>query len=184
MDYNAVNAKIKAMKGRAQPVSIDDDYNRICLFLSDVRLHRLLSLDKERDYVKAWSSIKALNYGQNRSALTHIKGAEIDMQNILRIYRLKKHYPKAEIYPHLIPVFYRINKDVVKQMAESAGVAEFIVAVRHTCYGKVFGAFESPEEALNDEMGRVFSKMEKRYPRSLSGVLGYFFKWLPSGYGE
>ena len=129
----------------------------------------------EEDYIQAWSYIKTLPNGPNRQALTYIKGTEIDLHNILCIYRLKRYYPQAEVYPHLVPVCYRLNKEALRQMAESPGIAEFIVNIGHTHYGNVFGSFEDPEWDASRAMRLAFAKTAKRYPLSMAGVLGYFF---------
>jgi len=194
MEYNAVNAKIKAMSARlltlpeyrilcqSQSIehfmaqvksrdSIEEELRRVRLFLTNIKDRRLLSL--EEDFIFAWSYIKSLPSGQNRQALIQIKGTEIDLNNILRIYRLKLYYPDAEIYSKLIPIFYRLSKDEIKQMAESPGIGEFIVTVRHTRYGYI--AFDHVEAKIDHAMMRVFSRMTKRYPQSVAGVIGYFF---------
>jgi len=137
------------------------------------RWSRFIALEK--DYMQAWSWTKTLPNGSNRQALTYIKGTEIDLHNLFWIYRLKQYYPEAEVYPHLVPVCYRLNKETLRQMAESPGVAEFIVHLRHTYYSHVFDSFENPEYAITLAMKSVFSKMARRYPRSIAGVIGYVF---------
>ena len=197
-----INAKIKAMRGklldaeqyrilcqsqsmehfqaqlRAYPIyaqghiSMSEEIARLRLFLGG-KWKRLFSLE---DHMQAWLYVKNLPAGENRQALTYIKGTEIDLYNILWIYRLKRYYPQVEIYPHLIPVCYRLNKESIRQMAESPGVAEFMVAARHTYYNNIFGSFKNPEHAIAQAMRRVFAKAAKRYPRSAAGVMGYFYE--------
>ena len=166
------------------PMSMTEEMDRMRLFFTGVgaafdagltvgSLMRLISFEK--DHLQAWSYIKTLPNGSNRQVLTYIKGTEIDLHNILCIYRLKRYYPEAEVYPHLIPVFYRLNKEALKQMAESPGIAEFIVHLRHNCYGHIFGSFENPKSAVSQTMKLTFARMVKRYPGSIAGMLGYFF---------
>ena len=157
-------------------ISMEAELERMRLFLGG-RWGWLLSLEREaqHDPMKVWGRIKHLPGGQNRQALTYIKGTEIDLYNILCIYRLKRYYPEVEVYSHMVPVCYRLSREAIKQMAESPGVAEFIVAVKHTCYGDVLGGFENPERAISQAMRQTFSKITKRYPRSVAGVMGYFY---------
>jgi len=178
----AINAKVRAMSNRRLTDSQQyyDELERLRLFISDIQWRRILEFEREAyqtnpplDYAKMWSFIKRLPMGQNRLALTYIKGTEIDLHNILRIYRLKRYYPEAEVYPHLIPVCYRLNKETLKQMAESPGIAEFIVMVRHSHYFDL--SFGDLEEDIVRVMRRVFSDAVKRYPRSMAVVLRHFF---------
>ena len=202
MEYNALNSKVKAMRAglltkpqyqvlcRSQSKehflaqlprgyaygrdSLAEELERLRLFLADVNGRRILTTMAEQDYTRTWACIKTLPKSQNRQALTYIKGSEIDLQNILRIYRLKRHYPDAEVYPHLIPVCYRLNRELIKHMAESPGVAEFTVALKNTHYDRF--NFEKPEQAIFLHMRRVYSKAAKRYPHSLAETTSYFFE--------
>ena len=198
MDYNAVTAKIKALRSRllteadyyalcnSQSVShflnqaplsrLEDELAKMRLFIGDIQNRRLLLLEQnERDqnYIKNWSFIKSMPNSQNRKALMYIKGSEIDLHNIMRIYRLKRYYPKAEIYPNLIPICLRLSKEEIKQMSDSPGVGEFIVAVRHTPYKHL--SFENPEHAVFKDMKRIYNRLVKRCPQSAVGILSYFF---------
>jgi len=156
--------------------ALTEELDRMRLFLG-ARWQPFLFFESQhqKDYIQDWLHIKTLPDGQNRQALIYIKGAEIDLNNILWMYRLKKYYPEETAYPHLVPICHRLNKETVKQMAESPGIAEFIVTVLHTRYGHVFGSFDDPERAISQAMKQIFIRMTKRYPRSIAGVMGYFF---------
>ena len=193
---DAINAKIKAMRAglfsvsdyqvlcRSRSVgqflglvkkrlSMEDELRRIRLFVVNTGMRRLLDIIANRDYVKSWSYIKTKVRGQDKIVLTQIKGTEIDLQNIVRIYRLKRYYPQSEIYSQLIPICYRLDKDTIKQMAESPSEKELVVAVKHTCYGHL--DFGDIDVSISDEMRRVISGMTMRYPRSVAGIAAYFF---------
>ena len=166
----------------AMSMSKEMDQMRLFLTGAGATVGTGLSTDKwmhmislEEDHMLAWSYVKTLSNGPNRQALTYIKGMEIDMQNILRIYRLKQYYPEAEVYPHLIPICYKLNKEFLRQMVKSPGIAEFIVALHHTYYGHVFNSFEAPNRAVSQAMKLFYNRMTKRYPQSMAGVMSYFF---------
>ena len=199
MDYNAVNAKIQVMKCslltkqqyevlcQSQSVrhflsqireraTLEEELARVRLFLRNTLDRRILSLQGEKDYIRAWPYIKSLpndTNNRNRQVISCIKGTEIDLHNIMRIYRLKRYYCNAEVYSHLIPICYKLNREIIKQMAESHGTASLTEVVRHTPYGSI--SFKNPQQAISIEMGRVFSKLTKRYPRSMAMVMDYFF---------
>ena len=183
-----VNAKIRAMRAKlltrkqyealcsqSQPLpeieSTAEAVARLRKYIVDAKARRLISLDD--DYIKAWTFIRRLPDGQNRKALMMIKGSEIDLQNIKQLWRLKQYYPAAEPYPQLIPVFYRLDKSIVAQMAESRGVAEFIVALRHSYYKQL--STDDIERAVIQEMLHLFSRVAKQYPRSMAPVMSYIF---------
>ena len=196
---DCVTAKIKAMKAKlltksdyqalCQCQSVEhflsqsqkrpsmwEEFRRLQLFICDAEWKKILSPDGDYmsgDYIKSWSFVKRLPSSQNREALSYIKGTEIDLQNILGVYRLKSYYKKAQVYPHIIPICYRLDKNAIKQMAESSGTSEFIVAVRHTCYSNL--SFDDLEASTFLNLTKTFSKLEKRYPDSIAGVIGYFF---------
>ena len=152
--------------------AIDGELGRLRSFIVDGTLRRILMLQLEPDYLKVWDYIKTLPPGQNKSALTHIKGTEIDLQNLLRLYRLKRYYSGASAYPHLIPVCYKITKNAIKQMAEASNLSDFIALIEHTPYKHLGDNFEL---AVGRAMSDVYTKTAKRYPRSMAGVMGYFF---------
>lgn len=167
-------------------MSITEELKRLRSFIKDPEGRRILLFEgqmkgqtkgqsegqmKDKDMVKVWSFVKSLPYGQNRQALTYIKGVEIDLNNILYIYRLKRYYTKAQVYPHLVPICYKLNKGDIKKMVECPGTPEFIVAVLNTPYRHI--NFENAEKAIVREMDQVNSKMAKRFPKSMAEVLGY-----------
>ena len=173
MDH--INAKINAMRGKPSGQSLEEEIKRLSLFICDAKTRRLLYLES-KDIFEAWSFIKSMPFSSNcpnRQALRYIKGTEIDLQNILRIYRLKRYYPEEEVFAHLIPVCYKLSKAMIKQMAESPGAAEFIVAVKHSPYAHI--SFENIELSIAQEMRRVNSRATKRYPRSVAGLMAYLF---------
>jgi len=183
----AINAKLSALQARLLK---GENYRSLCNssshghFMSQVR--ERMSMDEEimrlrkfscgkhvgvlpKDQLKAWMTIKAMPNSRNRHALSYIKGTEIDLENIGRIYRLKEYFPTSAVYPHIIPISYRINQDQLRQLAESPGVPEFIVALRHTSYGDI--SIKEPEKLLFQAINRA----AKRWPGSAANIQAYFF---------
>jgi len=181
----ALNTKIRAMRSR---LLTPDDYRILCQsqsiehFIAQTRSRSSLEEDLERmrlfsGYQLSIFGINELNWKlankQNKQSFAYIKGTEIDLHNILQIYRLKKYYPVEEVYLNIVPSFYRLSRDNIKQMAQSAGVPEFLVAVKHTSYNYI--SFENPEQETSQVLAKVYSKAAKRYPKSLADTWGYFF---------
>jgi len=173
MDYHGINAKVRAMRNK--PAPFEDTLKRLRLFVCDTQARRVLSLATEPDYLKAWAFIKSLPAGsQERKALELIKGTEIDLVNISRIYRMKRYFPSGEVYPQAVGVTDRLTVEQVKEMSESAGLAEFFVAVRGTAYAGL--GFEDIEDEIFREMLGVYAKAARRYRESMAGVLGWLYE--------
>jgi len=181
----ALNAKIRAMRSR---LLTSDRYRILCQAQSIehfiAQTQNLSSIEEELERMRLFSGYQLsifgindlnwkLNNKQNKLAFAYIKGTEIDLYNILQIYRLKKYYPTTEIYPYIVPSFYRLSRDNIKQMAQSAGVPEFLVAVKHTLYNYI--TFENAEQEISKILAKTYSKAAKRYPSSLASTWGYFF---------
>jgi V/A-type H+-transporting ATPase subunit C len=69
-------------------------------------------------YMNLWTQRKKLPRGERR-AVTHIIGTQIDMRNIMWIYRFKRYYKISpeRIYASLIPVNYRLRAGDISQLA-------------------------------------------------------------------
>ena len=161
----------------------DGELKRILHFMEDVRWRRYLPElcrntdfnDYLNDYLRIWPIIKNLPSRQNRDAFFRIKGTEIDLQNIMLAYKIKKYYPNAQIYTYLIPLYYRLDKAALSRLAESAGPADLIAKLQYTPYAHVFNNFEKPEHAFVNIMRKVFAQTAKRYPNSAAYIARYFF---------
>lgn len=179
---DAINAKIRSMKARllkieqyrslvesnsAQPHStrqiepMTEELKRVSRFLADVHLRKLLALVGAKDLLGCWSLIKTMPRGQNRHVCTFIKGTEIDLYNIQCINRLKHYYPEADIYPHLVPVCYRLTKDAIKQIIETKAAAS--------------AAGDFTYDNNIQIMKKTYRTAIKNYPRSIGGILEYFY---------
>jgi len=180
----ALNTKIRAMRSR---LLTPEHYRILCQSQSVehffAQTQNRPSLKEELERMRLFSGYQLSIYGiyeliwqlttkQNKQAFAYIKGTEIDLNNIMQIYRLKKYYPSVEVYTHIIPSFYRLSRDNIRQMAQSAGVPEFIVAVKHTRYNITF---DNPQQALDQILAETYAKAAMRYPKSLALVWGYFF---------
>jgi len=181
----ALNTKIQAMRShllKAEHYRILCQSQSIEHFFAQTQNHS--SLDEELKRMRLFSGYQLSIYGtndlnwkitnkHNKQAFAHIKGTEIDLENISRIYRLKKYYPNTEVYPHVTPKFYRLSPNNIKQMALSAGVPEFMVVVKHTAYNHI--NFENLELEISQTLSKTYCKVAKRYPHSLANAWRYFF---------
>lgn len=86
-------------------------------------------------FQKVYNLSKKIN-----KSMQHIVGTEIDLLNIVWIYRAKKYfnYSKDEIRKILIPVNYRINKNKLEELLSCADFNDIKSVLNTTIYKKVF----------------------------------------------
>ncbi len=72
--------------------------------------------------------------------LNYLVGTEIDLLNIIWIYRAKKYfnYPIEEIKNIIIPIHYKINKKILEELLNCSDFNELKTVLDKTIYRKVF----------------------------------------------
>lgn len=140
----------------------------------------LFQLEVQLDIYYFFQLWKNKNKYLNRldtSVVNRLTGTEVDMQNIMWIYRLKHFYnaPQGLIYTHLIPSHYRLNRERISRMVEAGSSEELWAEISATAYGKAFSRFDKIETAFYHEMARQHGAYEMARPNSLAVALGYIF---------
>jgi V/A-type H+-transporting ATPase subunit C len=110
--------------------------------------------------------------------MRNIVGTEIDLLNILWIFRLKKYYrvEGTQVYAHLIPVNHRLRTAALSRIAECDTLASFFEEVSAGPYGGVFSpAFEQPERSFTRRMRRVYDTEIRKGTQSLAVTIRYLF---------
>ena len=71
----------------------------------------------------------------------NIFGAQVDLLNILWIYRMKHYYTisNAQIYSFLIPVNYNLDRSTIKAFVEAENDDVFFGILNSCYYGRVYG---------------------------------------------
>ncbi len=105
-------------------------------------------------------------------------GANIDLLNVLWIYRCKNYYTvsDAQIYSFLIPINYRISNSEIKRMVEAGGNEELFENIKQCYYGKTYGfdPLTSIETQFNEIMHQIYMEDFKKSPYSLAAINAYF----------
>ncbi len=126
-----------------------------------------------------WKKRKRYFKGNELKTLTDCIGSEIDMLNILWIYRAKKFFKmtSSEIAAMLIPINYRIKKEKMQQLIEAADVNELIGIVEGTYYSVLFADEGnnrfSVEKIYRSLVQRIYRKYYKLEPYSLAVMNSY-----------
>ncbi len=117
-----------------------------------------------------WKKRKKYFKGSELKTLTDCIGSEIDMLNIIWIYRAKKFFKmtSSELVAMLIPINYRIKKEKMQQLIEAIDVNDLINIVQGTYYGVLFA-----------EEGTVMFSVEKIYRNIIQKIYQKYYKLEP-----
>ena len=168
MMYCAVNAKIKAMRAsgkRDSKALLHYIYDRpqknfLKILATGLNSGRL----DTAYYLQLWRGLNMLDKS-SRDALRRVIGAEIDLQNILWMYRLKRFYGVVgdATFAYLIPVGGRLPGEVFVRMANCKDVTALAAEVLQSPYGGVFNNFTDTNRAEE----KLFKAVKKLYQREI-----------------
>jgi len=228
MNYGAINAKVKAMGAKLlkphdfetlaqmQAEEMDTETNlhqsiksaaqRICLYIPNRDLRSFveaLSCPGDKDihyYTTQWKRLARLDKA-NRQALRGILGAEIDLTNILWMYRLKRfrRVKGSSTYGYLIPIRYKLSRAVTQRMADCETPKALLEEVAHSPYARDIFITQSqkvewqlsralherpnqgnrrltPERQLTSAISKRYQISASRYPSSLAPALAYLYQ--------
>jgi len=114
------------------------------------------------------------------ASMTKIYGYEIDLLNIIWIYRSKKYYKvdAASIYKNLIPITYKIKPDLLSKLIESESPDESLKILSDSYYVKIIERMENTSDIewvyflIMDDVQR---KAAKEYPYSIATIHYYLY---------
>ncbi len=128
-------------------------------------------------YKKVWQLKDKQINGDNRLAFTQRLGSEIDLLNILWLYRSKKYFNvrSADSYAYVIPITYKLTKEKLVQLTESASIDEFIAVIKTTHYEHLISSMEdgSIENTCQKLITKIYKDNTSLYPASMSPVNYY-----------
>lgn len=89
-------------------------------------------------FKEIWSLKNKYMTGSSKRGYSKYLGKEIDLLNIISIYRSKKYYQvdNNTILSVIIPINYRISKDELHELIDASSIEEFLSKVQNTKYKK------------------------------------------------
>ena len=116
-------------------------------------------------YLQLWRAIKRLD-PTTQKVIRRIVGTEIDLQNILWVYRLKKFYQLhgERVYSYLVPVRYRVMASTFAELVACRDVSSFEQILASTVYGNVFENFTSADDNIGQAITRLCRQESKNCP--------------------
>ncbi len=126
-----------------------------------------------------WSKKEKLLKGKERAMFTKVYGSQIDMLNMMWIYRAKNYYqiPPAGIFTLVIPISYRLKKDQVIRMASAENEKQLYAAVQETYYGRRYKELKERDLELlyRQSVRDIYHGEKRRNPYSMTAVTAYLF---------
>lgn len=103
----------------------------------------------------------------DKKALEAIVVSDIDLMNMLWIYRARFHYnlPKETVYNLVIPYYHKLNRDMISALTESPDATAFLELARQTSYARVFESTDPREMDLQYKR-YLFQLNEKQLHRN------------------
>ena len=106
-------------------------------------------------------------------------GSEIDMLNLQWIYRAKKFYrlEDAQLYALVIPVFFRLTKQNIRDLVKANSNDEFRHVLDHISYTRKLddNKIADLERVYEDFMKRLYRDSMKKYPYSIACIDSYLY---------
>lgn len=131
-------------------------------------------------FTKSWRLKDKILKSDSRKAFTLRIGTEIDLLNIIWIYRSKKTYDMgaSDIFTYLIPVNYKLTKAQLAQLVNAVSLDEFMNLLKNTRYRKYEeylrnGTIEAEYKRTIDH---IYQFNITRYPASMAVVNYYLFQ--------
>jgi len=130
-------------------------------------------------YERIWKILNKNFKGKEKKRLLILFGTEIDLLNIMWIYRSKKFYDvnAKEIYLSIIPIHFHLRKEQMVKLVESAGIPEFFSVLQTTHYGFLEKEYakESIEFIYSAQMHKSYRQLLQNASHSMLHVLYYLF---------
>jgi len=127
-----------------------------------------------------WRSLGVLDKS-SREIMRRVVSVEIDLQNILWMYRLKRFYGVVgdATFAYLIPVGGKLPREILARMAHCKDVTTFAAEVSRSPYSGVFGDFSDPiraEQKLADAVKKLYQREIRKNSDSIAAVCGFLYE--------
>lgn len=125
-----------------------------------------------------WSHQNVFVPKRENKLFRDIFGTNIDLLNILWIYRCKNYYnlSDSQIYSFLIPIYYNLERSDIKVFVEAGSNKEFFEQINRCSYGRTYGF--DPTLSIESQFGgildNIYMKEFKESPYSLAVINAYF----------
>jgi V/A-type H+-transporting ATPase subunit C len=128
-------------------------------------------------YKKIWKLKDKLLNGDTLKAFTECAGTEIDLLNIMWIYRSKSIYDlnHAAVLSIIIPISYKLSKEQLAKLAASSTIEEYMNILKNSYYREMYTSFQNGtmENSYQNMMNKMYKLSQGKYPNSMATVNAY-----------
>ncbi len=128
-------------------------------------------------FKRMWKIKGKLVSGNTLKAVTNRLGAEIDMLNIMWIYRSKVMYDinPADLLSYIIPINYKLTNDQLLRLVKSSTIEEYTAILKTSSYKEFVPSLSegSIENTYQKLMDKIYKDNKSKYPASMSAVNFY-----------
>lgn len=129
-------------------------------------------------FQKTTKQVKKMDRGRDKELLEVLFGHEADIANIFWIYRTKRFYDlnRELVIRYLVPLTYKLNKDVLKEMVDARNVDELVGIVNKTFYGRIMDLASGKSELQYLKyMHRIQQRNMRFEPFTIAPIIGYMY---------
>ncbi|MCI8599834.1 MAG: V-type ATPase subunit [Lachnospiraceae bacterium] len=130
-------------------------------------------------FSEMWKQKDKFLKGKDLELLTRSFGSQIDLLNMMWIYRAKKYYqlPNASIFALVIPISYRLRDSEIRDMVMAEGQHELDQVVQHTYYRKKFLNMtgDDLEKFYSRFLKKIYMEERRKNPYSIAAVTAYLY---------
>ncbi|HKL79616.1 MAG TPA: V-type ATPase subunit [Mobilitalea sp.] len=131
-------------------------------------------------FKKMWKIRGKLVAGDTLKAVTSRLGNEIDMLNIMWIYRAKTRYDlsSTEILSYVIPINYKLTKELLAKLIKATTTDEFINILKSSYYKGIYTSLldGTIERTYHDTLTKIYKLNKSKYPVSMNEVNYYLYQ--------
>lgn len=128
-------------------------------------------------YTSMWRALNKMLSKEQAELFKKLTGTQIDMLNLIWIYRGKKYFEFSPeiIFTYLLPVRYRISEDALKQLVTAEDIEKFVELVGMlTPYAPLFeNEVRFPEENYRCFYNRLSKNIFVNHSQSMAAIYAY-----------
>ena len=128
-------------------------------------------------HIELWKSQNKYLKGDNLRAIKAINGCDIDLKNLIWLYRLKKfyHLDDAKIYSYIIPIHHKLTKSQIEKIVDTKSLQDLESEILNTKYGEQLLNGDNLESNHTAILKNLYKNTETRYKNSITPIVSYIF---------
>lgn len=131
-------------------------------------------------FKRIWKIRGKLVGGDTLRAITISLGTEIDMLNIMWIYRAKTRYDlsSTDILSYIIPINYKLTKELLAKLIKASTTDELVNILKSSYYKDIYTSLldGTIEGTYQETLTKIYKLNKSRYPASMNEVNYYLYQ--------